>query len=59
MSKGLPIALSIPARFKKNRGAKDKGKKKLRQVFTLVKHFVLRLVKNRFTGKYPCPGKFL
>ena len=46
MSKGLPIALSIPARFKEDRGAVDKGKKKPRQVFTLVKHFVLRFVKN-------------
>lgn len=53
MSKGLPIALSIPARFKEDRGAVDKEKKKPRQVFALVKHLVLRFVKNRFTGKYP------
>lgn len=48
MSKGLPIALSIPARFKKDRDAKDKGEKKPRRVLALVKHFVLRFVKNRF-----------
>ena len=57
MSKGLPIALSIPARFKKDRGAVDKGEKKPRQVFAVVKHFVLRFVKNRFNrlpvGQYP------
>jgi hypothetical protein len=55
MSKGLPIVLSIPARFKKDRAAVDKGEKKPRQVFAFVKHFVLRFVKNRFTGKYPVP----
>jgi hypothetical protein len=55
MNKGLPIVLSIPARFKKDRAAVDKGEKKPRQVFALVKQFVLHFVKNRFTGKYPLP----
>jgi hypothetical protein len=57
MSKGLPIVLSIPARFKKDRGAKDKGEKKPRRVFAFVKQFALRFVKNRFNrlpvGQYP------
>jgi len=57
MSKGLPIVLSIPARFKKDRVLVDKGEKKPCQVFALVKQFVLRFVRNRFdrlfAGQYP------
>jgi hypothetical protein len=46
MSKGLPIALTIPARFKKDRETMGKRRKKSNQVRTLVKRFVLRFVKN-------------
>ena len=65
MSKGLPIALTIPEKFKKDRGAANKGEKTPRQVCTLVKHFVLRILKKDslqfenerigLTGKYPLP----
>ena len=46
MIKGLPIALTIPVRLKKDRGAAGKEGKTTGQVFTLLKQFVLRFAKR-------------
>jgi hypothetical protein len=44
MNKGLPIALTIPEKFKNVQGKPDNVGKKTRPLYSFIRHFLLHFV---------------